>query len=88
MVVFREILWILLNVQERIDFIQMKCLRCGKDFDDPRPEVTQPGLNPEIACVSYCPDCNRAVMSYVFRNNSAYFRKDFQDPMKEGNRGV
>lgn len=61
------------------------CLRCGREFEDPRPAVTnEDGINTEIATDEWCPDCNRIVMMVVFRQSSAYFDKKAIDPVRGG----
>ena len=50
----------------------MKCLRCGKDFETPYPEIVYPELDREIACVEWCPECNALVVNVVHRGSSAY----------------
>ena len=52
------------------------CLRCGKEYDEPIPEVTHPEGDREIASVHYCARCNTLIMTVLFRNNSAYRRVD------------
>lgn len=61
-----------------------KCLRCGKDFDDPVPEITYPEGIREIATKEYCAGCNAFVMSIVFRESSAYKQKHPIDPLRGG----
>lgn len=53
----------------------MKCIRCNREYTNPIPKIRNTKGNPqtEIAAVDYCPNCNRVVMSAVYRNNSAYF---------------
>lgn len=60
------------------------CLRCGRPFDNPVPDVTYPEGNPEIACSEWCSDCNTLAMSVVFRESSSYRRKPLRDPVKGG----
>ena len=50
----------------------MKCLRCGKEFENPMPEITVSDGYKEIASVLYCASCNAFVMSVLFRDRSAY----------------
>jgi hypothetical protein len=49
-----------------------KCRRCGVEFTDPRPVVTNDEGIPEIASIEWCADCNQYVMNVVSRHNSAY----------------
>ena len=61
-----------------------KCLRCGRSFENPVPEITNPGGNTEIATDEYCADCNRLVMSLVNRYSSAYWKKgELSDPLRK-----
>lgn len=51
----------------------MNCLRCGAEFDNPVPPVTNPeGRMDEIMSVHWCPDCNAIGNSVLFRENAAY----------------
>ena len=55
------------------------CKRCRREYTyaipkerntkAPRPEL----LNRDIACLEYCANCNRVVMSAIYRNNTIYF---------------
>lgn len=54
----------------------MKCKRCGREFSNPVPPLGFPNTSEpdyEIACIHWCPDCNRAAMMAVHRGGSAYF---------------
>lgn len=63
----------------------MPCLRCGRDYEDPVPSVTNPdGQSTEIATREWCPDCNRIAMMAVRRHSSAYFLKGAVDPVRGG----
>ena len=51
----------------------MKCLRCGLEYDNPVPEVTNPeGQIMEIMTVEWCPACNAIGVSVLFRERCAY----------------
>lgn len=52
----------------------MNCLRCGKEFENPVPEVTNISqtANSEIATSDWCADCNRLAMNVVFRESTFY----------------
>jgi len=57
----------------------MKCLRCGRDFEDPVPSVLQPdGDFTEIMCRDWCSDCNKIGLLVVYRGKSIY-----TDPLPE-----
>jgi len=58
------------------------CRRCGREFTNPVPEVTDPSGNKEIACVEWCSDCNALAMSILFRWSSAYCMKHLRDPLR------
>jgi len=61
-----------------------KCRRCGREFDDPVPEVTYPeGIN-EIVCREWCAECNRFAVSVLFRWSSAYRVRHPIDPVRGG----
>lgn len=62
----------------------MKCKRCGKDFTNPVPPITNPDGDTEIACVEWCPDCNRFVMNIIRRWSTAYAVDpgELYDPLK------
>ncbi len=62
----------------------MKCLRCGKEYDDPVPEIIQPDGVTEIATREWCAGCNAFAMSIVYRGRSAYSKPVFYDPSKGG----
>ena len=64
----------------------MECLRCGREFTNPTPEVLRPGGNLEIASKDWCSACNKLAMAVVFRWSSAYVMNpsDIKDPMKGG----
>ncbi len=38
------------------------CIRCGKKFDNPTPEIKNSKGNTEIACVGWCAACNKVGM--------------------------
>ncbi len=62
----------------------MNCLRCGREFDDPVPEVTYPeGIN-EVTCREWCAECNQFTVSVLFRWSSAYRVKHPIDPVRGG----
>lgn len=49
------------------------CRRCGKEYDNPVPPVTNPkGEITEIMTVEWCPQCNAVGASVLFREKSAY----------------
>ncbi len=56
------------------------CLRCGKEYDDPRPEIIIPGVNPEIATSEWCAECNKVSMAALYRNRSAYYEYGIRPP--------
>lgn len=62
--------------------MQKVCRRCGVEFTDPVPEVTDPGGNVEIACVEYCADCNCFIMNVIHRHDCAYKVRYIHDPVK------
>lgn len=64
------------------------CLRCGREFTNPVPEVTNPGLIRDIACKGWCAACNAFTMSVVYRWSSAYAvdPKQLDDPLRGGKR--
>lgn len=67
----------------------MKCVRCGTEFDNPVPEVTNPAGNTEIACNGWCPACNAFAMAIAFRFSSAYLPEsgnagEIRDPLRGG----
>lgn len=66
-----------------------KCRRCGTEFTDPRPIVTNDEGIPEIASKEWCADCNKYVMNVVFRHNSAYRASPgtLKDPFRGGHYG-
>ena len=50
-----------------------KCLRCGEEFTDPVPKVTNPeGEMTHIASEDWCANCNAICSSVLFRERSAY----------------
>jgi DNA-directed RNA polymerase subunit RPC12/RpoP len=51
---------------------KMRCLRCGKEFDNPYPEIKIKDRNTEIACKEWCAKCNELVMHVLYRGRSAY----------------
>lgn len=62
-----------------------ECRRCGRDFTDPAPEVTNPGGNKEVVCVGWCPDCNKLATIVLYRERTAYYEKGvLHDPLKGG----
>lgn len=63
-----------------------KCRRCGREFDNPVPEVTYPeGIN-EIVCDEWCAECNKFAVSILFRWSSAYRVRHPIDPARGGSR--
>lgn len=61
------------------------CLRCNRYFEKREIEETNPGGLSEIACVDWCPACNKLAMSIVYRDRSAYYERGvLYDPMKGG----
>ena len=58
---------------------QKICRRCGRPFINSVPKrrnnttIKPELLYTEIATELYCANCNRVVVSAVYRNNSAYF---------------
>jgi hypothetical protein len=61
------------------------CARCGREYENPVPSVTNPEGNiTEIAASEWCSDCNRIAMMAVFRQSSVYFKKGATDPLKGG----
>ena len=62
----------------------MKCLRCGKEYDNSTPEVTDPGGRHEIATNEWCAECNQFTMTVLLRWASAYRVTHPQDPVKGG----
>jgi len=68
------------------DPFEGKCRRCGREFDNPVPEVTHPEDNREIASVECCADCNTLIMSVIFRGISAYRKERLYDPLRGGSR--
>jgi len=50
----------------------MKCLRGGKEYNNPIPEVSNPEGIKEIATREWCSDCNALTMAVIFRRSSAY----------------
>ncbi len=59
-----------------------KCRRCGREFDNPVPEITRPDGNPEIATSEWCADCNALIMTVVHRESTAYKKTPLVDPMR------
>ncbi len=62
----------------------MICKRCGREFSNPIPEITEPEGHREVASAEWCADCNSFAMSIVFRNSSAYRKKKLYDPVRGG----
>lgn len=63
------------------------CLRCGRKYETPFPEVVIPDGRMEIASEEWCADCNRLAMTLVFREISAYRMKGVLfDPLKHSKR--
>lgn len=62
--------------------MQKVCRRCGREFTNPVPEVTNPGGDTEIACVEICADCNCFIMNIVRRSDCAYKVKHLHDPIR------
>lgn len=63
-----------------------KCRRCGREFTNPVPEVTDPGRDPEIACKEWCAECNAYTMNIIRRWSTAYAidPRKLCDPLKGG----
>lgn len=61
-----------------------KCWRCGKEFDNPVPEVTHPEGRMEIICCEWCAGCNQFVATVVLRWASAYRVEHPHDPVRGG----
>ena len=49
-----------------------ECKRCGKEFENPIPEIKKPDGNKEIATIEWCAECNEFAMSILYRGRSAY----------------
>ena len=64
------------------------CLRCGRGFTNPVPEVTSPGSDPEIACKEWCAECNLFTMNIIRRWSTAYKidPRKLVDPVRGGGR--
>jgi len=61
------------------------CLRCGREYETPFPEIVRPGGWEEIATKEWCADCNKLVMSVIFREISAYRTEgSLYDPIRSG----
>ena len=60
------------------------CKRCGREFDNPVPEVTYPEGIHDIATKEWCADCNALTLTVLFRESSAYRKLPLHDPMKGG----
>jgi len=59
------------------------CLRCGREYDNPIPEVVDPTrTQKEIATSEWCADCNRLAMSVLFRESSVYRTRELYDPLR------
>ncbi len=54
------------------------CLRCGKEFSNPIPPVTNPEGYTEIATDLWCADCNALVMTVLSRGRTAYQMMNIQ----------
>ena len=66
-----------------------KCRRCGIEFGNPVPEVTNPeGRNKEIACVEWCPRCNKVAMAALYRGASAYYEYGLRPPWQSEGEAV
>ena len=67
----------------------MKCLRCGKEYTNAVPPVTNNGKFSENAIMAdgWCDKCNQFCSNVLFRNSSAYAipKNEMQDPMKRIN---
>jgi len=62
-----------------------KCKRCGKEFDDPVPLVTNPsGYHTEICTDKWCPGCNRIGIIPIHRKASVYYVSTPKDPLRGG----
>lgn len=70
----------------KLEPFEGKCRRCGREFDNPVPEVTYPKGSHEVACAEWCADCNAFVMNIVYREFTAYMRKkgSLYDPVRGG----
>jgi len=57
----------------------MKCLRCGNDFENPVPPITNPeGKSTEIASSEWCSVCNQRAVMLIHREDTVYYdRKTF-----------
>lgn len=69
------------------------CRRCGGEFDDPVPPVTNPSpfAIKEIASSEWCSTCNVFAMVIMFRNSSAYLPEsgkleELRDPVRGGHK--
>ena len=62
------------------------CKRCGREYDDPVPPITNPGryINTEIMSREWCAGCNTVGAMAIHRGTSAYFTLDIIDPLKGG----
>lgn len=63
---------------------EKRCLRCGRAFSNPVPEVTHPEGIHEIATHEWCTDCNIFAMNILFRWSSAYRVRSPYDPLRGG----
>lgn len=54
------------------------CKRCGRKYSITIPKIKQSGkfLHDDIATDDYCANCNRVVMSAVYRDACVYFDKE------------
>ena len=52
--------------------ITLICLRCGKEFNNSVPKITNSKGFTEIATNEWCSDCNNLCMNLVFREGTAY----------------
>ena len=75
-----RIRWILHWIGNMAKRQSSKCLRCGKDFRDPVPEIVNPGGNVEIATADWCAACNKAAMAALGRQRSAYWEQGGRPP--------
>lgn len=53
------------------------CLRCGKKFTNPIPEVTNPnGVRADIFTDDWCAKCNQIALMASQRRNTIFFDKN------------
>ena len=57
------------------------CRRCGREFDNPVPEVSNPsGIRTDIASTEWCSDFNKTAMSALYRDSGAYYVYGLRPP--------